>query len=65
MALSKMQRTIVTAIGVGVVVGIVVGGIGAYLGLSAGVRGGLTGAFTVVALQFMWRRMKRDQNPEA
>lgn len=62
--MSTNQRLILTGIGAGIVVGLVVGAVGAYLGLSAGVRGGLTGAFTVVALLFLRKQMKRSQNSE-
>jgi hypothetical protein len=64
MAVSYWQRTILTAIGVGIVVGLVVGLLGALLGLSAGVRGGLTGAFIVVALHYLRKQMKRSQESE-
>ena len=65
MALTSTQRLVFAAIGVGVVVGLVVGGLGALLGLPAGVRGGLTGGFTVVALQFLRKKMNQGQRPEA
>ena len=61
MALTYMQRMILTGIGVGIVVGLVVGALGAYLGLSAGVRGGVTGALVVVALTYMRKKMPRDE----
>jgi hypothetical protein len=59
MALSSMQKTVLTAIGVGVVVGIVVGGIGAMLGLPASIRGALTGVIVVIALGWMSRRTRQ------
>ena len=65
MALSPMQRMVLTAIGVGIVVGVVIGALGAYLGLSAGVRGGITGALIVVLFQYMRRKMNQGQRPEA
>jgi hypothetical protein len=58
MALSSMQKTILTAIGVGVVVGIVVGGVGALLGLPASIRGALTGVAIVIALGWLNRRVR-------
>lgn len=64
MALTSTQRLIFAAIGVGVVVGLVVGGLGALLGLPAGVRGGLTGGFTVVALQFLRKKMRPSASSE-
>ena len=65
MALTNTQRMVLTGIAIGVVVGLVVGGLGAYLGLPAGVRGGLTGALTVVALQFMRKKMNESQRSGA
>ena len=63
MALTNMQRMILTGIGVGVVVGLGVGAIGALLGLPAGVRGGLTGAIVVIALGYLNRQMRANRNP--
>ena len=64
MALSPMQRMILTGIAVGIVVGVVVGALGAYLGLPTSVRGGLIGAFVVVALRYMRKNMNQGQRPE-
>lgn len=61
MALTYMQRMILTGIGVGIVVGLIVGALGAFLGLSAGVRGGVTGALVVVALTYMRKKMPRGE----
>lgn len=63
MALSNLQKMVLTGIGVGVVVGLVIGGVGALLGLPAGVRGGLTGATIVIALGWLNRRMRRRGHP--
>ena len=65
MALSSMQRMVLTGVAIGVVVGLVVGAIGAYLGLPAAVRGGLTGALVVVGLQVMRKKMNQGQSREA
>lgn len=65
MALGYTSRMILTGLAIGVLVGLVVGAIGAYLGLPVGVRGGLTGALVVVGLQYMRKKMQRDQSPEA
>ena len=61
MALSAMQKRILTSVGVGIVVGLVVGSIGAILGLPAGVRGGVTGAFIVIALGWLNRQSRVDR----
>jgi hypothetical protein len=63
-AVTKRHKTILAAIGVGVVVGLIVGGVGAYLNLSAGIRGGITGALTVVALQYLFRQLRKGQESE-
>ena len=65
MALSSMQRMVLTGVAIGVVVGLVVGALGAYLGLPAGVRGGLTGALVVVGLQVMRKKMNQGQRSGA
>lgn len=64
MAITQMQRMVLTAIGVGIIVGVVIGAHGAYLGLSAGVRGGLTGAVTVVLFQYMRKKMRMGSSSE-